>query len=72
MDEELPAYDEAIEEGERRGCLRVLLRLGRTRLGEPGEAEEAQLQSIRNLDRLMRLAVAILSVKSWPELLATP
>lgn len=72
MAEELTAYDEAIEEGERRWCIRTLLRLGRTRLGEPDATEEAQLKSIRDLDRLDRLTDAILTAKSWPEFLATP
>ena len=32
----------------------------------------AQLKSIRDLDRLGRLADAVLTAQSWPELLATP
>jgi hypothetical protein len=32
---------------------------------------ELELKSIRDLDRLGRLTAAILTVKSWPELLAT-
>ncbi len=68
---ESAAYDEAVEEGELRGQYRVLLRQGRKRFGDPDAATERELQSIRDPDRLERLADAILSAASWPELLAT-
>ncbi len=78
------AWDAALEEGERRGeirgerrgeiqgQLRVLLRLGQKQLGPPDAATEAELKAVRDLDRLERLADAILTAKSWAELLATP
>lgn len=73
------AWDEAVEAGELRGELRgeiqrshrLLLRLGSKQLGTPDEGVEKELKSIQNLDRLERLADAILSAKSWQELLAT-
>jgi transcription termination factor NusB len=49
-----------------------LLRLGRRQFGELDASIESELKSIRDLERLERLADAILTAKSWPELLATP
>jgi len=69
--QELTAYDEAMEEGELRVSHRLLLRLGEKRFGAVGEAIEAELRAIRDLDRLERLAIAILTTNSWEELLAT-
>lgn len=73
---ESTAYDEAVEEGELRGKISnshtLLLRQGRRQFGLADEATESELKSIRDLERLERLADAILSAKSWAELLATP
>lgn len=68
---EMTAYDEALEEAAI-ACHRLLFRLERKRFGDPDAATETELKSIRDLDRLERLADAILSAKSWSELLATP
>jgi hypothetical protein len=56
-----------IEEGHR-----LLLRQGRQRLGPADAATEAALRAIQDLDRLDRLADAILTTPSWQELLRTP
>ena len=72
MEEPLCAWDEAIEEGEIRSSHNLLLRLGRKLIGAPDVAAEAELKSIRDVDRLGRLADAVLTAKSWQELLATP
>jgi hypothetical protein len=40
--------------------------------GPAGEVTESALKPIDDLDRLDRLADAILTAKSWAELLATP
>jgi len=73
--QESTAFDEAIEEGELRGELkrshRLLMRQGCRQFGDPDETIEAEIMAIRDLDRLDRLADAILTAKSWPELLAT-
>lgn len=70
------AYDEILEEGELRGELkrshRLLLRLGRKRFGNPDAATESELIAIKDLERLERLADAILTAETWQELLATP
>jgi Domain of unknown function (DUF4351) len=65
---ESTAYDEWIEQG----AQRLLLRLARTKFGALDPAVESKLKSICDLDRLERLAVAMLTAKSWQELLATP
>ncbi len=73
--QESTAFDEAIEEGESRGEIKnshkLLLRLGRKRFGPPDSATETELTAIKDLERLERLADAILTAKSWTELLAT-
>lgn len=69
---ESTAYDEAVEEGELKNSHKLLLRIGRKQFGEADAASEAELKSIRDLERLERLADAILTAKSWQELLATP
>lgn len=80
---ELTAYDELLEieeRGEQRGRLQgqistshhLLLLLGRKQFGEPDSEVEEALTSIQDLARLERLATAILTAKSWQELLATP
>ena len=47
------------------------MRQGCRQFGDPDETIEAEIMAIRDLDRLDRLADAILTAKSWPELLAT-
>ncbi|MEI7688036.1 MAG: hypothetical protein WCL32_23765 [Planctomycetota bacterium] len=69
---ESTAFDEAVEEGELKRSHRLLLRLGRKRFGNPDGTTEAALTAIIDLDRLERLADAILTASSWQELLATP
>ena len=77
---ESTAYDEWVEEGERRGEIRgeirtshrLLLRLGRKRFGAADPSTEAALTAIQDLDRLERMAEAVLTVNSWQELLSTP
>jgi hypothetical protein len=64
------------EKGRQEGRLeeshRLLLRLGQSRFGRPDAAADAALRAIRDLDRLERLADAVLTGTSWQELLATP
>lgn len=72
MQEESVAWDYYHEEGEIDAVQRVLLRQGQRRCGKPDEATIAAVKEIRDLDRLERLADAILDASSWQELLATP
>jgi len=73
---ESTAYDVILDEGrlegEIRASHRMLLRQGRKRFGPSDAATESALTSIQDLDRLERMADAVLTVNSWQELLATP
>ena len=69
--QESTAYDEIMEEGEIKRSHRLLLLQGRERLGAPDAEVEGELKAIRDLDRLDRLARAMLTTSSWQELLAT-
>lgn len=68
---ESTAYDMAVEEGCVKTSHRVLLKQGRRLLGLPQPSVEAALTSIQDVERLERMAEAILTVKSWEELLST-
>jgi hypothetical protein len=69
---ESTAYDEAVEEGCVKTSHRFLLRQGRKLLGSPDPSVESALSSIQDVERLERMGEAILTVKSWEELLSTP
>lgn len=71
MLQESAAYDEIMEEGEIRRSHRNLLLLGKERFGPADEAVKSELLAIRDLERLERLIQAILTAKSWRELLDT-
>ncbi|MFO0968115.1 MAG: hypothetical protein U0793_21375 [Gemmataceae bacterium] len=60
------------KKGEKKAQLRLLLRLGRKRLGVPDPRVEAALAVIEDTDRLDRMAEATLTAASWQELLDTP
>ncbi len=68
------AYDMILDEGRSEGLIngeiRLLLVLGRERFGPPSPQIEAGLTSIKDIERLDRLARAILTATSWNELLA--
>jgi hypothetical protein len=66
------ALELILEEGAVKEAKRLLLRIGQKRLGPASEEMRASLQAINDLDRLDRLADAVLSAASWSELLATP
>jgi hypothetical protein len=67
---ETTAWDEAIEEGEVRGQLKLLLALATDRFGPPDAESESELAAIRDLNRMCRLAIAVQRCNSWQELLA--
>ncbi len=72
---ESTAYDAILDEGRVEGRvegeIRVLLRLGRKQFGPPDAATEAALTAVQDLGRLERMADALLTAKSWEELLRT-
>ena len=69
---ESTAYDEAVEEGCVKTSHRFLLKQGRKLLGSTDSSIESALTSIQDVERLERMGEAILTVKSWEELLSTP
>jgi len=61
---------EGLAEGECREARKLLLRLGRKRLGPPDRAMRAAVEAIAELPRLEELTERLLDVGSWQELLA--
>ena len=78
------AYQEILREGEALGeargevrgraeeARRLLLRLGRQRLGEPDPATAAALTDLADVERIERMIERLLEAASWTEVLATP
>lgn len=74
------AYELILDEGRAEGlskgqvaeAQRLLMRLGRRKLGSLNPTDEQNLLAITDLDRLERMADAILTAGNWSELLATP
>lgn len=76
-------YDEVLEEGINRGIaqgilrgeiqgqIRSLLRVGSKKFGPPDEQSELEVKAITDESRLERLEDALLTAKSWRELLAS-
>jgi hypothetical protein len=65
-------YQLILEEGEIKGLQETLLIQGKVRFGPPDQRTETALKSVTDLDRLERMAIALLSAPGWEELLATP
>ncbi|HLJ56600.1 MAG TPA: hypothetical protein VKT77_16295 [Chthonomonadaceae bacterium] len=57
-------------EGESRGIRETILRIGSQRFGEPSPEAMMSLEAITAAERLQQLAVRLLQVESWQELLA--
>jgi len=62
-----------IEEGRVKGMVeearKIILRLGRIRFGEAGDAVVSRLDSISDLEKLEQLGEGLLIVSSWDQLL---
>jgi hypothetical protein len=69
---ETVAWDYYEEIGGIRTAHRLLLFQGKQRLGPPDASVVAALKSIKDLDRLERLAGAVMHAATWEELLVTP
>jgi hypothetical protein len=65
-----PTVWDEIDEAELRVSKRLLLQQGQRKFGDPTKKEKAALTSIQEYARLERMAVSILEVNSWKELLA--
>ena len=61
-------YDDGMEQAARH----ILLLLGRKRFGEPPPGAILTLRKIEDMDRFDRMALRLLEVSSWAELLDTP
>lgn len=76
MLEESSAFTLFEEKGRKKGRLEglqeALLRLGSHRFGPPDEATITTVNAIDDLNRLKRMTDAVLTVRSWHKLLATP
>jgi hypothetical protein len=62
---------EIYEEGRLIAARRVILLMGREKFGPPDAATRKTIQSLTNRKRLERMALRLLRVNSWQELLAT-
>jgi hypothetical protein len=73
---ESSAFELYEEKGRQEGRLeeshRLLLRMAWNRFGAVEPEMQAALRAIRDLDRLERMADAVLTAQSWQEFLATP
>ena len=58
-----------LEEGEAREARRIILRQGRIRFGEAGDAVRSRLEAISDLEQLELLGDRLLIVSSWDQLL---
>jgi hypothetical protein len=58
-----------LEEGQARVARRIILRLGRKRFGDAGDAVRSRLEAISDLERLESLGDRLLIVSGWDELL---
>ena len=68
--EESSTYQLIIERGEVKGLVRLLLRQGRKKFGEPDSATLARVERLTDIDRLDILTTRLLEVTSWEELLS--
>ena len=72
--EESLTYQKVIREGKAEGkaeeALRILLLLGRRRLGEPSAEVVAALEALTDVNRLEDLNLRVLDAGSWQDLLA--
>jgi len=62
--------EEGLSEGEAREARKIILRQGRIRFGEAGDAVVSRLDAISDLEQLELLGERLLIVSSWDELLS--
>ncbi len=67
--EESATYQAIVRRGRTEEARRMLVLLGETKLGPPDAATRAALENISDTARLEKLAVRLMSVGSWQELL---
>jgi len=69
-DQVMTADDEMVHEGKIEGSRQILLRQGIRRFGTADTGAQFQLENIRDIERLGRMADAIFTAKTWQEWLA--
>jgi hypothetical protein len=62
-------YQFILDEGAVKHTRSLILRLGREQIGEPSEKQKNKLDTIEDLERLDRIALKVLTAKSWDALL---
>jgi predicted transposase YdaD len=62
---------QGLQQGRVEESHRLLLRLGANRFGSADAATQATLRAIRDIDRLERMADAVLTARDWSEFLST-
>jgi hypothetical protein len=62
-------YRFILEEGAIRHLREMILKQGQLKLGEPNEKQKNKLNAIADLERLERIALKVLTAKSWDALL---
>jgi hypothetical protein len=70
--QESDTYLAILDEGQEKALRNAILILGTDRLGAPDESEKVGLNSITELDRLMRILRQTPNSASWQEILDTP
>jgi len=70
--EESTTYQAIVRRGRAEEARRVLLLQGETKFGSRDEEAGGVIEAINDLQRLEELAVRLLNVNSWKELLAPP
>ena len=70
--EESSYFQLILEKGALRQSRKLLLRLGRDRLGEPDAATAARVEAFENLDELERLCERVTLIGGWQELFDSP
>lgn len=67
----LEGYQFILNEGAVKHTRELILKQGRANIGEPTEKQKNKLNAIEDLDRLDRIALKVLTAKSWDALLRT-
>jgi hypothetical protein len=67
----LSILDEGRDMGREEEAKRIILRLGEKRFGPPDESFRAEINAIKDINRLESLVDSIIGVSSWQELLQT-
>ena len=60
--------EQRLKEGEVLEARRIILRLGRKRFGEAGDAVVSRLDAISNVGKLEQLVERLFDISSWDEL----